>query len=37
MSNGECYLVACRGNAADKDTVVSLYNQAIASVRPWNG
>lgn len=35
--HGECYLVACMFNAANKDTVVSLYNQAIASVRPWNG
>ena len=37
MINGECYLVACMFNASNKDTVVSLYNQAIASVRAWNG
>lgn len=37
MIDGECYLVACMFNASSKDTVVSLYNQAIASVRAWNG
>lgn len=37
MIDGECYLVACMFNASNKDTVVSLYNQAIASVRAWNG
>lgn len=37
MIDGECYLVGCMFNASNKDTVVSLYNQAIASVRAWNG
>lgn len=37
MIDGECYLVACMFNDSNKDTVVSLYNQAIASVRAWNG
>ena len=37
MIDGECYLVACMFNASNKDTVVALYNQAIASVRAWNG
>lgn len=37
MIDGECYLVGCMFNDSNKDTVTTLYNQAIASVRPYSG
>ena len=33
--DGECYLVGCVFNDSNKDTIVTLYNQATASLRAW--
>ena len=37
MIDGECYFVGCMFNDSNKDTVTTLYNQAIASVRSYSG
>lgn len=37
MIDGECYLVGCMFNDSNKDTVTTLYKQAIASVRSYSG
>ena len=37
MIDGECYFVGCMFNDSNKDTITALYNQAIASVRPYSG
>ncbi len=33
--DGECYLVGCVFNDSNKDAIVTLYNQATASLRAW--
>lgn len=37
MIDGECYFVGCMFNDSNKDTITALYNQAMASVRPYSG
>lgn len=34
---GECFFVICMYSDSNEDTMVTLYNQAIASLRAWNG
>ena len=34
---GECYVVGCLFRESDRDTVATLYNQVISSVRSWDG
>lgn len=34
---GECFFVSCMYSDSNEDTMITLYNQAIASVRAWNG
>lgn len=33
--DGQCYLVGCMFNDSNRDTVVTLYNQVMSTVRPW--
>ena len=35
--DGECYVVGCLFRESDRDTVATLYNQVISSVRGWEG
>ena len=35
--DGECYVVGCLFRESDRDTVATLYNQVISSVRSWEG
>ena len=35
--DGQCYLVGCVFNDSNRDTIVTLYNQAISSLRGWVG
>ena len=37
MIDGKCYAVSCMFNSSNKDAVVALYQQAMASVRAWEG
>ena len=37
MIDGKCYAVGCMRNSSNKDAVVALYQQAMASVRAWGG
>ena len=35
--DGACYFVGCAFDDSTKDAVVTLYNQATASLRAWEG
>ena len=37
MIDGKCYAVSCMFNSSNKDAVVALHQQAMASVRAWEG
>ena len=37
MIDGKCYAVSCMFNSSNKDAVVALYQQAMESVRAWEG